>query len=189
MRVREIITSKNQSLIMKTIFRIFFLAAVALASFQAFAQEPELMVYGSVRELSTGDSIPFPIILLKEANPGGKTTSVNSNERGRYEVIVREENVYWIFYSAPGKVTRSVQIDTRGPSPKNWEGGHGTSINVALMDSLPNLDFSISRELAGKMKWNRSKSSFEWDLDYTKSMTTRQKELMEVYKEAKGLTK
>jgi len=189
MRVREIVILKNQSPIMKTMFRAFFLLAVALASFQTFAQEPELMVYGLVRELSTRDSIPFPFVLLQEANPDGKTTAVNSNERGRYEVIIKEENVYWIFYSAPGKVTKSVQLDTRGPSSKDWEGGFGMNIDIALLDSLPNVDYTILQIPFGKSEWNRTNSSFEWDLDYMKSMTTRQKELLEAYEEAKRLTK
>lgn len=166
--------------------RATLFVACLYSSVQAFAQQPTVLVYGTVREFATRDSIPFPVVQIQDALSSTPPTPVVTTARGRYELELGQEGFYQVLFSGPGMVSKSVQIDTRGPSQAEWEGGFGMNINITLMDSLPGLDYSVLREPFGKVAWEKKSSSFAWDVEYTAGLSARHKALMRAYDAAKN---
>lgn len=134
------------------------------------AQEPKLFLYGTVRHYGTKDSIPYPSVRIQEARENALPWPIVTNVRGRYELELTEEKIYWIRYDAPGKVGKRIEVDMRGASLLQSEGGYGMNIEMTLFDSLPGVDFSILKEPIARCLFDEGKNEFAWDLEYTKQM-------------------
>lgn len=158
---------------------ILCMAALAMIT-AASAQTPSVFVYGTVKDLVTRDSIPQATLQIGEE--AGTPVTLIANARGRYEFELTDEKVYLIRYDAPGKVGKSVVVDTRGPTPEQWEGGFGMNIDVVLMDNLPDVDYSILSEPFGRAGFVPASGNFEWDMEYTRSMRDRQAALLDAYR-------
>lgn len=164
--------------------RAFFILVIVTTGLPLRAQNPSVLVYGTVRDFSTRDSIPFPIVYIQDASDDAVPTPVVTNARGRYEIELNEEKAHWIIYTALGKVAKFVEIDTRGPTPVEWEGGYAMNIDMVLMDSLPDVDYSILQTPFGRSYWNKRTATFDWDVEYTAAMRKRVVDLMDAYKAA-----
>ena len=103
--------------------------------------------------------------------------------RGRYEVALTEQKTYLVRYSAPGKVAKSVQLELQGSSAEDWTYGFGMNIDITLLDSLPDVDYSVLSEPFGITRFNAATGYYEWDVEYTRSMSDRQKALINAYRE------
>jgi len=165
------------------------LFALLFSSAQLFAQEPTMLVYGTVRDFATRDSIPFPVVRVHDILSADPPASVVSSAQGRYDLDLGQEGLYRVHFGAPGKVSRSVQIDTRGPSQMEWKDSFGMNIDIVLMDSLPGLDYSILSEPFGKAAWDRKSSSFTWNIAYTRARKSEMKALVARYNAALNKTK
>lgn len=168
--------------------RATFFVACLYFSVQTYAQQPTMVVYGTVRDFATRDSIPFPSVQIHDSLSDMPPTPVVSTARGRYELELGQEGLYQILFGAPGKVSKSVQIDTRGPSQAEWEGGFGMNIEIVLMDSLPGVDYSVLREPFGRAAWEKGSSTFAWDVEYTKAQSAALKALVDAYNAMKSRT-
>jgi len=158
-----------------------------LAVFRLAAQDPGMIVYGAVRDMVTRDSIPNANVTLHVADNDLPLITIQTNARGRYQIGLTEMKAYTILYSAPGKVGKKVLIDLRGPSKETWEVGFGMHIDVTLLDSLPDVDFSVLSEPFGKAHYNTANENYEWDMEYTSSMRDRQAALLKAYQERSGI--
>ncbi len=165
------------------ILRPVLVLAALLSMAELAAQSPGLVVYGTVRDLTTRDSIPFPTVLVAELGSQEPPLPIVSNARGRYEIDLTEQKTYLISYSAPGKVIKTVQLELLGPSAEEWGYGFGMHIDITLLDSLPGLDYSILSEPFGIARFNTSTDNYEWDVEYTRSRSDRQKALLNEYLE------
>lgn len=168
-------------------FRFALIYASILSGIELAAQEPGMIVYGTVRDLTTRDSIPNAIVSLVGGENQGPLIKIVTNARGRYEIGLTEMKTYTIVYSADGKVGKKVVIDLRGPSKETWEAGFGMHIDITLLDSLPDVDFSILSEPFGQARYNAESANFEWDIEYTSSMRDRQAALLKAYQERTGI--
>ena len=100
-------------------YRFHLILTLLFSASQLFAQEPNLLIYGKVNDWSTGDSIPFPSVQFQDVTSGSLPMLVVPNSHGRYEFVLDVESIFKIIYSAPGKVSKFVQIDTRGPTAQD----------------------------------------------------------------------
>jgi hypothetical protein len=147
------------------------------------AQTPGMVVFGTVRDMNTRDSIPFPVVLVQEVGSKEPPMPIVSTARGRYEVTITAQKTYLIRYGASGKVTKCVQLELQGPSAEDWAYGFGMNIDITLLDSLPGVDYSVLSEPFGITRFNGTTGSYEWDIEYTRSMADRQKALLDAYRE------
>jgi len=131
------------------------------------AQGHSLFLYGTVRHYETKDSIPYPSVRIQEAREDALPWPIVTTARGRYDLELTEEKIYWIRYDAPGKVGKRIEVDMRGASLSQVEGGYGMNIEMTLFDSLPDVDFSILKEPIGRCRFDAGKNEFAWDLEYT----------------------
>ncbi len=161
------------------LLRVSLAAIAVLAEFSVWSQTPSVLVYGIVKDMTTRDSVPNAWIKLDGEN--GAPVKLTVNERGRYEFELTEEKVYLIRCGASGKVDKSVVVDTRGPTPEQWEGGYGMNVDFVLLDSLPGIDYAVLREPFGKARFVPISANFEWDMEYTQGMRDRQAALLDAY--------
>ncbi len=160
------------------------LVILAMASTVAVqAQHPGVVVYGTVRDMTTRDSIPFPVVHVEEVGSNEPPWPIVSTARGRYEVVLTEQKTYLIRYGALGKVTKCTRLELQGPNAGDWSNGSGMNIDITLFDSLPGVDYGVLREPLGISRFNRTTGNYEWDLEHTRSMAERQKALFEAYRE------
>ncbi len=145
------------------------------------AQDPGVFVYGTVREMVSKEAIPFPIVEIQEIGSELPPTPIVTNERGRYEIHFTQQKVYEVRYGALGKVGKVVHLDLRGPSEELWQYGYGINIDVTVLDSLPDVDYSILLEPFGKASFDPGSEVFEWDMEYTQGLRDRQAALLEEY--------
>ncbi len=166
-----------------SILRVAFFLAALVSVATLMAQTPGMVVFGTVRELNTRDSIPFPTVLVEEVGSKEPPMPIVSTARGRYEVTITAQKTYLIRYGAPGKVMKSVQLELKGPGDEDWAYGFGMNIDIALLDSLPGVDYSVLNEPFGIARFNAETKNYEWDIEYTRSMADRQKALLDAYRE------
>jgi len=133
--------------------------------------------------MNTGDSIPFPTVLVDEVLSKAPPMPVVTTARGRYEIALTEQQTYVVRYCAAGKVTKSVQLELHGASDEDWAYGFGMQIDVTLLDSLPRMDWSLLSEPFGIARFNTDTGNYEWDIDHTRSKSDRQKALLNTYRE------
>ena len=139
-----------------------------------------MYVYGRVRELGTLDSIPFPKVQFQELDQGELASPVVTNARGRYEFNLFAGNAYRVTFGAEGYVSRSVEIDLRNTPPGFWSGGMSMNIDMILFKKLPGFDFSLLKLPVGKARYDSTRASITWDVEYTEEMQGRIDSLLKV---------
>ncbi len=150
-------------------------------------QDSLLYVYGTVRTYENNDSIPFPTVRVQEKVGLDAPSSVRTNARGRYELNLNRDGVFWILFDAPGKVGKRLEIDTHGARQERI-GGYGMNADVTLFDSIPGLDFSYLSEPMGRACFIGTRDEFNWDLEYTQAVKERIVKLMREYDESRKPT-
>lgn len=163
--------------------RHFLILGIAIPAPRLAAQQPGVVVYGTVRDMATRDSIPYPNVHIQEAGTDLPPMPIVTNARGRYELVLTEQKTYLIRYGASGKVNKAVQLELQGPSAEDWAYGFGMNIDITLLDSLPGLDYSVLSVPFGIARFNSSTGYYEWDIEYTRSLSDRQKALLNAYRE------
>lgn len=146
------------------------------------AQHPGLVVFGTVRDFITRDSIPYPTVTIQEIDAALPPIKVVTNASGRYEFTLSERRNYIVHYSANGKVGKSVRLELSGPTDEEWNIGYGMSVDIVLLDSLPDIDYTFFHEPFGIARYDSATAIYTWDLQYTQGMADRQKALLEIHK-------
>ena len=168
--------------------RVALLSILCVLSAAAAGPGPSLYLYGTVKHYSTGDSIPFPIIHLQEVRKDALPRAVVTNARGRYELNLTKEGIFTIFFDAPGKVGKLLEIDTHGARPDRPDG-YGFSIDVTLFDSIPGVDFSVLNEPTGKVHFDPATNEFVWDFAYIEQIREKIARLFKEYDETRKGTR
>ena len=163
--------------------RLFTVVLLALASYTSFAQVDVVMVYGTVKDLSTSKKIDGVTVTVFKN--GAKLVEVPTNASGKYEVNLDYSAEYKVMCSKKGYVSKNIVIDTRNIPEEERQGGHGMNIDFTMLQELPGIDFSILQEAFGKAKYVGATGNFEWDMEYTNRMREAQVQLMKEYEERK----
>lgn len=160
-------------------------AFVLNSAIPLFAQSDNLTVFGSVRDYSTQATLSSGYIAVNDADEVDSTLSVNTDETGRYELVLSPDRSYSIVYAAPGKLSKTFKIETVGPTSEQWKEGFRMNMDVALMDTIPGLDVAVLAEPLGIARWHKGRASFLWDTRYMKKMKPRHEFFMRAYEKAR----
>ncbi|HRH38378.1 MAG TPA: carboxypeptidase-like regulatory domain-containing protein, partial [Flavobacteriales bacterium] len=158
-----------------------FILAFALVT--AMAQVDVVMIYGTVKDMTSSKKLDGVIITVFKN--GAKLVDVPTNASGKYEVNLDYGADYKIMCSKSGYVGKNITIDTRNIPEEDRQGGHGMNIDFTMMVSIPDVDFSILQEAFGKAKYQAASNNFEWDMEYTAKMKDAQARLLKEYDERK----
>lgn len=163
--------------------RLLASLAFLLVLFTAHAQVDVVVVFGTVKDLSTSKKIDGVTITVYKN--GAKLVEVPTNASGKYEVNLDYGSEYKVMCSKKGYVSKNIAIDTRNIPEEERQGGHGMNIDFTMLQELPGVDFSILQEPFGKAKYVGATGNFEWDMDYTNRMRDAQVRLLKEYEERK----
>jgi hypothetical protein len=158
-------------------------AAFVLALIPAWSQVDVVMVFGTVKDLTTAKKIDGVMITIFKN--GAKLVEVPTNASGKYEVNLDYGSEYKVMCSKKGYVSKNIAIDTRNIPEEERQGGHGMNIDFTMLSEIPGVDFSILQEAFGKAKYVGATGNFEWDMDYTNRMRDAQARLLKEYDEKK----
>ncbi|MEO8590168.1 MAG: hypothetical protein ABI432_12415 [Flavobacteriales bacterium] len=154
-----------------------------LTSVTGTAQVDVVLVFGTVKDMSTAKKLDGVIITVFKN--GAKLVEVPTNASGKYEVNLDYGAEYKIMCSKAGFVGKNIAIDTRNIPEEDRQGGHGMNIDFTMMVDIPDVDFSILQQPFGKAKYVPGSGNFEWDMEYTTGMRDAQARLLKEYEEKK----
>lgn len=145
------------------------------------AHGPDLYVYGTVKTYEERDSLPGASMAVRIPGTDGNLVVVNTNQRGRYEIELNRDHDYRLFFSAPGRVGKSVLIDPTNIPDSIWGEGFAMNIDITLFKEDPRFDFSILKEDIGRARYDAAQGMIAWDLAYTERMRQQFTEWMDRY--------
>ena len=146
----------------------------------ATAQDTLIVVYGTVKDLTTNEPLPGAQVEALDMKWGRRFLATMLSN-GRYELDLFQEADLMIEYSAPGHVPKRVRVDMHGPTAEDWSGGYGMNVDVRLFREVEGLDLSMGGEPFGICRYDSVSDLFAWDLPYTEGMRERMKSLVADY--------
>ena len=166
--------------------RILRLQHVVLSAFlfaisaNSFAQDTLVVVFGIVKDLTSGTPLTEFAVTATEQKTMTQVPA-HLRDNGRYEINIMQEGDYTVEFNAPGHVAKRVQLELRGPSPEQWKGGYGMSIDINLFRKVEGLDLTLDGKPIGICRFDQAANIFNWDLGYTEAQRGRIEELMKEY--------
>ncbi len=159
------------------------LLMLAVVPALAMAQLDNVMVYGTVKDMSTAKKLDG--VTVSVFKNGAKLVDVQTNASGKYEVNLDYGADYKIMCSKSGFVGKNISIDTRNVPDEERLGGHGMNIDFTMMAEIQGVDYSILLEPFGMAQYVKASGNFEWDMEYTARMRDAQARLLKEYDEKK----
>jgi hypothetical protein len=163
--------------------RTLLLLVPALLAMPLWAQLDNVMVYGTVKDMSTAKKLDGVTITVFKN--GSKLMDAMSNASGKYEVSLDYGAEFKVQCSKPGFIGKNITIDTRNIPEEERLGGHGMNIDFTMMAEIQGVDYSILNEPFGKAKYVSASGNFEWDMEYTARMRDAQARLLKEYEDRK----
>ncbi len=146
------------------------------------AQADTLMtVFGVAKNAITGERIKNLSVMAVDLSDTTQMIRARGFEDGRYDLALTEIRSYLILYSAPGYVTKSVQVDMAGPTEDDWKGGFGLQIDATLLEHRDGVDYSALKEPFGRSSYVASAGNFEWDREYSDRMRQEQEKILKIH--------
>lgn len=165
--------------------QLIFALLALLFCLPATAQDSSLYVYGTIRDYSTRDSLPYSQIDIKEIFNGKKHSKVLANGRGRFEFYLERNRVYSASFSSEGRVAKSVEINLLNAPDSLWDdGGVAMNIDMTLFREVPGISFSLLEQPIGKCKYYPATDQLAWDLAYTEKIKGQLEQLLKKYQQA-----
>ncbi|HMC97351.1 MAG TPA: hypothetical protein VKG92_06860, partial [Flavobacteriales bacterium] len=115
----------------KGLTRVCAVLILALSAVSLSAQVDVVLVFGTVKDMSTAKKLDGVIITVFKN--GGKLVEVPTNASGKYEVNLDYGAEYKIMCSKAGYVGKNIAIDTRNIPEEERQGGHGMNIDFTMM--------------------------------------------------------
>lgn len=144
-----------------------------------FHQDTSLYVYGTVKDLATGDSLPGTDILIKKL-PGDRVfRELHADEQGNYNFYLGKRSRYKITYAHKGMVAKHVEIDAASVPDTSWHGGMAMEVTISLRKPFKGSDNALFDEAIGRSRFNPATNLLEWDLEYTQRIKKKMDALKE----------
>lgn len=183
MRIRIPAIPMFASPVLRGLSRLVVLLVFGLLAHGLAAQLDVVMVYGTVKDMSSAKKLDgVTIVIFKN---GSKLKEVQTNASGKYEVELDYGADYKVECLRSGYVGKNITIDTRNVPEEERLGGHGMNIDFTMMVEIPDVDYAILKEPFGMAKYEKASGNFEWDMEYTARMRNAQAKLLKDYEDRK----
>ncbi|MFZ1331360.1 MAG: hypothetical protein WAR83_04200, partial [Flavobacteriales bacterium] len=147
------------------------------------AQVDNVMVYGTVKDMSTGKKLDGVTVTVFKN--GAKLIDVITNASGKYEVNLDYGADFKVMCTRDAFVGKNITINTKSVPEEERQGGHGMNIDFTMMSKIEGVDYSVLLEPFGKANYTGASGNFEWDMEYTNSMRDKQAKLLKEYDDLK----
>lgn len=175
---------------LRYIFAIVFLGHIGL-----YAQETDVMSYAdkkglefledttrnidiylyglTTQILKSGKEAILPGVIITMRDLFGETVQISSDDSAFYNLELKFDNIYLIYYEYNGMYTKYLEIDTRDVIDIEQERGYLFPTDMSM---LPASNFEISalylKKPIGKAYFDRRLQMIMWDLKYTDKLNT-----------------
>ena len=144
-------------------------------------QDTMLFLHGSVRDYMTSLNLTEFSVRATDFDDAAFHLAGSTSGDGTFELPITEIRHLLISFDSPGYMTKSVEIRMNGPLLEEWQEGFGGRIDISLIKEISGTDLSFLKEPIGRLRFDDSLRSFEWDLDYTAQIRQRIALAMEEY--------
>ena len=134
----------------------------------------DIHLYGLTTEiLKNGMEEILPGVAITMRDLYGETVQITSNDSAFYDLELKFDNVYLVYYEFQGMYTKYLEIDTRDVIDLEQERGYLFPTDVTM---VPASDFEVSAlyltKPVGKAYFDRRLQMIIWDLKYTDRLNT-----------------
>ena len=167
---------------------IILLLAMAMAA-AGSAQEASdnVYVYGTVKDYVTG--LPLEGVEVLVYRDEVRAERILTDSLGRYEAYLDYDHLYKLWYLAPGKVTKHIEIDARDIPMPLRAGGYGMNVDMTLFKNLPGLEMDVLAQPMGIARYSPVDSVMSWDMEHTTRMRAAISQSMQRYDSLRTLEK
>lgn len=155
--------------------------ALSLSVTPLHAQVDDVYIYGNVKDYTTAKKLEGVTVTIFKN--GAKLVETVTNASGKYEMNVDFGADYKLMCSKAGFVGKNILIDTRNVPEEERSGGLGMNIDFTMLQSIPDMDFSVLEQPFGKAKFDGATGTLSWDMVYTEHMRSEQARLLREYDE------
>lgn len=151
--------------------RILLVLGLLFVTVIACSQDDrDVLVHGVFLENGGGEPVrKASIKLFQDKNAGQKL--VVQHDSGYFSMKLDFDHVYYIEFSAKGRVTKSIQIDTRNVPNEEKEGGFGMNVDILMIKPNRKKHFRfLKKESVGRAKFDPEELVFTWDIDHAEMM-------------------
>ena len=143
------------------------------------AQVDDVYIYGTVKDYTSSKKLDGVTVTIFKN--GAKLAETVTNASGKYELNVDFGADYKLMCAKPGFVGKNILIDTRNVPEEERSGGLGMNIDFTMLQSIPDMDFSVLEQPFGKAKFDGTSGTLSWDMAYTEHMRSEQARLLKEY--------
>lgn len=154
--------------------RTLLLSVLLLCSFLLHASD-DVVIYGTIRQYEQLAPVSDAVVEL-EVN-GKRVLTVAVDSIGCYRLYVDLGLVAKLHYRAPGRITKSVVIDTRMVPEAAAAGGFGMNVDLVLFREDPAVDLSWFDGIMGRAAYKPVEQELGWDMDYSGPLLARMAEI------------
>ena len=129
----------------------------------------DIHLYGLTTQIfNEGEEKILPGVVITTRDLYGETVQVASDDSAFYDLELKFDNIYLIYYEYNGMYTKYLEIDTRDVIDIEQERGYLFPTNMSMQTAS---DFNISalylKKPIGKAYFDRRLQMIMWDLKYT----------------------
>lgn len=129
----------------------------------------DIRLYGLTSEkFQNGQEKILPGVIVTMRDLYGETVQITTDDSAFYDLELKFDNIYLIYYEYQGMYTKYLEIDTRDVIDIEQERGYLFPTDMSMQ---PASDFEISalylKKPIGKAYFDRRLQMIMWDLKYT----------------------
>lgn len=147
------------------------------------AQDTLLYVFGIAKDYFTGDTLKNYTVAALDTQDSLHVVPGRCDHRGRFDLVLNRQCTYVVEFTAPGFITKALEIDLHVPDSTIWSAGYGMSIAATLLNALPDLDVSAIPRVFGRAHYDPATDEFSWDMAYTEQARVQQAAVLRAYDE------
>lgn len=135
----------------------------------------DVVIFGTIRQHERLAPVSNAVVEL-EVNEK-KVLTVPVDSAGCYRLYVDLGLVAKLHYRAPGRVTKSVVVDTRKIPQAVAIGGFGMNVDLVLFLEDPTVDLSWFDGIMGRAAYRPEEQLLGWDMEFSGPLLARMAEL------------
>lgn len=109
-------------------------------------------------------------ISVKIFNKGHQLPAVPVNSSGAFRTFLHWNQLYYIYFSKPGYVSKIIEFSTTIPDHINRQRIEPYNLKVRLFKLFEGVDTVFFKNPVAKIKYDKNLGDFEYDMDYSLSV-------------------
>jgi hypothetical protein len=160
--------------------KLFSTVLMALVVTFAFAQKPQVLLYGYLEEGYFESNMPKKVkegqpenlqgVKVKVVLDGQEVHNITCRHTGFYAVLLEEGKTYDVLFEKEGYLPRMLELNTAGVEFPNDEATLKCVADISLFKFVDNKEVALfTKEPYAKCAYDKGKKEMVWDMAYTEN--------------------